>query len=228
MALGPAVYSRGVGLGGAEVRIALTGAAYAVAAALFVPSRWVRSAGLGAPAVAVAYGGFAGPAQAREREHAAQVARYRDHPELLYLGAAPPGMVHARATVGPASFGVDYRAARPDETAYVGLAVRPALTPVPRCPEPAEKGVACAVDARGEMRTVRGLPGGVRAVTLTRRLGPASSAEAEVSSQTLGEHVRDRVLETPPRMHGWTPRRCVRSSGRPSSGRCGRPPTSWA
>ncbi|MFG3103608.1 hypothetical protein ACGFZL_24235 [Streptomyces sp. NPDC048182] len=54
VALGPAVYSRGVGLGSAEVRIALTGAAYAVAAALFVPSRWVRSAGLGAPALAVA------------------------------------------------------------------------------------------------------------------------------------------------------------------------------
>ncbi|GAA0444708.1 hypothetical protein ABZ951_02500 [Streptomyces sp. NPDC046215] len=182
---GLAAYGSDVDLGSAGVRIALTGAPYAVAAALFVPDRRVRLGALAVLAAGVAYGGFVSPAQAQQRRHEAEVARYREHPELLYLGAAPAGMEVSRAVAGPASFSVDYHPLRQgDESGYVGLTVRSPLTPTPRCPEPADKDEACAVDARGEMLTVRDFPGGGRAVTLTRRHG---NAEVEVTSQSLGE-----------------------------------------
>ncbi|MFJ6461828.1 hypothetical protein ACIQM0_12370 [Streptomyces sp. NPDC091387] len=97
------------------------------------------------------------------------------------MGAAPDGMEVTRAEAGPACFSVDYRSVRRDESAYVDLNVRSALSPAPRCPEPAQKDVSCTVDAHGGLRMVRTFPGG-RAVTLSRHLG---DAEAEVTSQTL-------------------------------------------
>ncbi|MFE9311668.1 hypothetical protein ACFYM5_29065 [Streptomyces sp. NPDC006706] len=191
---GLAVYGENVDLGSARTRIVLTGVPYAVAAAFFVPSRWVRLGALAVLVAGVAYGGFVGPAQAQQRQDEAEVARYREHPELLYLGAAPPGMQVSHAEVGPASFGVDYRPVREGyELGYVGLTVRPPLTPAPRCPEPAEKGVTCTVDAHGEMLTVRDFPGGGRAVTLIRR---HRNAEAEVTSRTLDEPGLRHLLNT--------------------------------
>ncbi|WP_073952766.1 hypothetical protein [Streptomyces kebangsaanensis] len=190
---GLAAYGGGVDLGGAGTRIALTGVPYAVAAALFVPSRWVRLGAVAALAAGVAYGGFVGPAQSQQGRHEAEVSRYREHPELLYLGTAPPGMQVSRAEVGPAYFSVEYRPVRQDEFAYVGLTVRSPLTPAPRCPELVEKGVTCTVDTHGEMRTVRDFPGGGRAVTLTRR---HRNAEAEVTSQTLDEPGLRHLLNT--------------------------------
>ncbi|WUR86043.1 hypothetical protein OG967_48585 [Streptomyces phaeochromogenes] len=89
---GLAAYGWDVDLGSASTRIALTGVPYAVAAAFCVPSRWVRLGAVAALVAGAAYGGFVGPAQSRQRLHEAEVARYREHPELLYLGAAPPGM----------------------------------------------------------------------------------------------------------------------------------------
>ncbi|MFV2118459.1 hypothetical protein ACE14D_08430, partial [Streptomyces sp. Act-28] len=140
-----------------------------------------------------AYGGLIGPAQAQQRRHAAEVARYRENPELLYLGVAPPGMRVSRADVGPARFDVEYRAARQDEFAHAALTVRPPLTPTPRCPEFRDRSLTCAVDAHGEMRTVRDLPGGDRALTLVRR---HHGVEAEVTSQTLDEPGLRRLLDT--------------------------------
>ncbi|MFV5997973.1 hypothetical protein ACNPQM_37765 [Streptomyces sp. NPDC056231] len=191
---GLAAYGENVVLGSASTRILLTGVPYAVAAAFFVPSRWVRLGTLAVLAAGVAYGGFIGPAQAHQRQDEAEVARYREHPELLYLGAAPPGMQVSHAEVGRASFGVDYRSVREGyELGYVGLTVRPPLTPAPRCAELAEKGVACTVDAHGEMLMVRDFPGGGRAVTLIRR---HRNAEVEVTSQTLDEAGLRHLLNT--------------------------------
>ncbi|MDQ1024818.1 hypothetical protein QF035_002400 [Streptomyces umbrinus] len=190
---GLAAYGGDVDLGSASTRIALTGAPYAVAAAFFVPSRWVRLGALAALAAGVAYGGFVGPAQSQQRQHEAEVARYREHPELLYLGAAPPGMRVSHAWAGPAYFSVDYRGVREDEFAYVGLTVRVPLTSTPRCPKHLEKGVTCTVDGHGEMRMVRDFPGDGRAVTLIRR---HRNAEAEVTSQTLDEPGLRRLLNT--------------------------------
>ncbi|MFH8407649.1 hypothetical protein ACH4FX_23075 [Streptomyces sp. NPDC018019] len=186
---GLAAYNEGVGLGSAGVRIALTGVPYAVAAAIFVPNRWVRLGALAALAAGVAYGGFIGPAQARQHQHEEEVARYREHPELLYLGAAPPGMEISRAEAGPASFTVDYRPTG-DKPGYASLTVRPPLTRTPRCPEPAEKGESCTVGAHGDTVTVRDFP---HAVTLTRRL---QNAEAEITSQTLDEPALRRLLDS--------------------------------
>ncbi|MFI5683000.1 hypothetical protein [Streptomyces sp. NPDC051636] len=163
-----------------------------MAAALFVPSRWVRLGAVAALAAGVAFGGFVGPAQSRQRQHEAEVARYREHPELLYLGVAPPGTQVSRAEVGPAYFHVEYRPVRQDEYTYVDLTVRSPLTPTPRCPELIEKGATCRVDAHGEMSTVRGT-GGDRAVTLTRRY---RNAEAEVTSPTLDEPGPRHLLNT--------------------------------
>ncbi|KUH40397.1 MULTISPECIES: hypothetical protein [Streptomyces] len=190
---GLAAYDEGVDLGSAGTRIALTGVPYAVAAALFVPDRWLRPGAVAALAAAVAYGGFVGPAQSERHRHEADVARFRENPELMHLGTAPPGMQVSRAEAGSAYFGVEYRAVRQDVFAYVSLAMRPALTPALRCPEFPEPGVSCAVDAHGEMRTVRDLPGGTRAVTLTRR---HRNAEAEVTSQTLDEAGLRRFLDS--------------------------------
>ncbi|MEV0976831.1 hypothetical protein [Streptomyces sp. NPDC049915] len=130
---GLVAYGRDVDLGSAGTRIALTGVPYAVAAAFFVPSRWVRLGALAALAGAVAYGCFVGPALARQGEEETQAARYREHPELLFLGDAPPGLQVSHAEVGPATFIVDYRPIREGyETGYVGLVVRP---PAPRPPD---------------------------------------------------------------------------------------------
>lgn len=150
-----------------------------MAAAFFVPSRGVRLGAVAALAAGVVYGGFVGPAQAQQRRHAAEAARYRERPKLLYLGAAPPGMRMDRAVVGPAYFGVDYRPAAQDESGYVGLTVRPPLTPAPRCPEFLARNETCAVDAHGEMRMVHNLPGGLRDITLVRR---HRDAEVQVTS----------------------------------------------
>ncbi|MBB5793595.1 hypothetical protein AB0E64_20925 [Streptomyces caelestis] len=190
---GLVAYGEDVDLGSAGMRIALTGTPYAVAAAFFVPSRWVRLGAVAALAAGVVYGGFVGPAQAQERRHAAEVARYRENPELLHLGTAPPGMRVSRAVVGLASFSVEYRSVRQDENAYVSLLVRRPLTPTPRCPELVEKDMTCTVDAHGEMRMVRAFPGGIRDITLARRHG---TAEVTVSSQYLDEPVLRRLLNT--------------------------------
>ncbi|MFF3851216.1 hypothetical protein [Streptomyces sp. NPDC002328] len=177
-------YGEDVDLGGAGLRIALTGVPYAVAAAFFVPSRWVRLGAVAVLAVAVAYGGFVGPAQTEQRRHEAEVARYREHPELLYLGAAPTGMRVSHVEVAAAYVNAEYRPLRQDESGYVSLTVRFPATPAPRCPVLVEENTTCAVDARGELRMVRDNPGGDPAVTLVRRHG---KAEAEVAGQTLGE-----------------------------------------
>ncbi|MFI8434443.1 hypothetical protein ACIGJO_11940 [Streptomyces sp. NPDC079020] len=189
---GLAAYGEDVDLGSASTRIALTGAPYAVAAAFFVPSRWVRLGSVAALAAGVAYGGFVGPAQSQQRRHDAEAARYREHPELLYVGTPPPGMRVSRAEAGPAYFSVDYRTARENEFGLVSLIARTPLTPAPRCPELMEKGVICAVDAHDGMRVVRDFPGG-RTITLTRRQG---NAEVEVTSPTLGEPGLRRFLDT--------------------------------
>jgi hypothetical protein len=191
---GLAAYGGDVDLGSAGTRIALTGVPYAVAAAFFVPGRWVRSGALVVLAAGVVYGGLVGPAQSQQRRHEAEGARYREKPELLYLGAAPPGMQVSRAELGPATFVVDYRPVREGyESGYVGLVVRSSDTPEPRCPEPAEKDVTCTVDAHREMAMVRGFPDGTREVTLVRRHG---KAEVEVGSQSVGEPGLRQLLDT--------------------------------
>ncbi|MDO0935126.1 hypothetical protein QQY66_26930 [Streptomyces sp. DG2A-72] len=188
---GVAAYGGDVDLGSAGTRVALTGVPYAVAAAFFVPDRWVRLGAVAALAAGVVYGGFVGPAQAQGRRHAAEVARYREHPELLYVIATPPGMRAARAVVGPASFSLEYHSVRQD--GYVGLTVRRPLTPTPRCPEFIGKDATCTVDVRGEMRTIHSLPGGTRDITLTRR---HRDAEVEVTSKSLDEPGLRRLLNT--------------------------------
>ncbi|MET9959999.1 hypothetical protein ABZ128_13205 [Streptomyces sp. NPDC006326] len=190
---GLAAYSGGVDLGSGGTRIALTGVPYAVAAAFFVPSRWVRLGAVTALASAVAYGGFVGPAHEQQRRHAAEVSRLRERPELQYLAAAPPGMQVSRAEVGPGYFGVDYRSTRQDASGYAGLTVRPLLLPTPQCPEPEEEGVTCTVDAQGEMRTVRAFPDGSREVGLVRR---HRDVQVEVSSQTLDERGLRGLLDS--------------------------------
>ncbi|MDG5803738.1 hypothetical protein P9869_13860 [Streptomyces ossamyceticus] len=190
---GVAAYGAEVDLGSAGTRIALTGVPYAVAAAFLVTDRWVR---LGATAVlvlGVVYGGFVGPAQAEQREHAAEVARYREHRELLYLGDAPTGMRLSRAVVEPSSFRVEYLPADTDFTGYVGLTVRSPHMPSATCAQRVTDGVTCSVDARGEMRVIREFPGGGRDISLVRR---HRGAEVEVSSQFLDEPGLRRLLDT--------------------------------
>jgi hypothetical protein len=191
---GLAAYGADIDLGSAGTRVALTGMPYAVAAAFFVPGRWVRLGAVAVLAAGVVYGGFIGPAQAQQRRYAAETARYREHSELLYVGAAPPGMRVSRAVVGPAYFSVEYHPVREGyQLGYVGLVVRSPLTRTPRCPEPVEKGVTCTVDVHGERRMIRRLPGGVRDITLTRH---HHDAEVEVTSQSLGEPGLRHVLNT--------------------------------
>ncbi|MFE7767233.1 hypothetical protein [Streptomyces sp. NPDC057438] len=190
---GLAAYGSDVDLGSAGTRIALTGVPYTVAAAFFVPSRWVR---LGATAVlgaGVVYGGFVGPEQAQQRRYTAEIARYRERPELLYLGDTPPGMRVSHAEVGPGQFQVDYGPAQPDESGYVGLTVRSPLTPKARCALLVQKDVTCTVDERGEMRIASDLPGGRSDIRLIRR---HHGAEVEVSSQTLDEPGLRHLLDT--------------------------------
>ncbi|MFF4713246.1 hypothetical protein ACFY2V_17900 [Streptomyces eurythermus] len=188
---GLAVYDDGVRLGSASTRIALTGAPYAVAAAFFVPNRWVRLGATVALAAAVAYGGFIGPGRARQHRHTAEIAGYREHRELLYAIDTPPGMRVARAQAGAASFTAEYHSIRWD--GYVALSVRKPLDPRPSCPAPPEKDVACAVNRRGETRMVQAFPGGVHRITLTRRHG---AVEAQVTSETLDEPALRHLLDT--------------------------------
>lgn len=191
---GLAAYSGDVDLGSAGTRIALTGVPYAVAAAFFVPRPWVRLGAVVVLVAGVAYGGFIGPDRSEQRRHEAEVARLREHPELLYLGAAPPGMRVSRAEVGPASFHVEYRPVRAGyELGYVGLMVRSSLAPAPRCPEPAVKGVTCTVDANGDVRTVSDLNGAGHAVTLVRS---RPNTTVEVTSETVDEPGLRRLLNT--------------------------------
>ncbi|MFE6100929.1 hypothetical protein ACFVQ4_13290 [Streptomyces laurentii] len=194
VAAGLAAYTGDVDLGSAGTRIVLTGVPYAVAAAFFVPGRWVRPGALVVLAAAVAYGGFVGPARAERRQDEAEVARYREHQELLYLGDAPAGMRVSRAQVGPAGFGVEYRPVREGyEPGYAGLVVRRAITPGLRCPEILAKGTTCAVGADGVMMLIDELSGGARDVTLVCRL---RDVEVTVDSQSVDESGLRRLLAT--------------------------------
>lgn len=188
---GVGAYGGDVDLGSAGTRVALTGVPYAVVAAFFVPDRWVRLGAVAALAAGVVYGGFVGPAQAQQRRHAAEVARYREHPELLYVIATPSGMRVARAVVGPASFSIEYHSVQQD--GYVALTVRRPLTPTPRCPEFLGKDATCTVDTDGDMRVIDGIPGGTRDITLTRR---HRDAEVQVSSKSLDEPGLRLLLDT--------------------------------
>ncbi|MFE7274765.1 hypothetical protein [Streptomyces sp. NPDC057623] len=186
-------YGGDVDLGSAGTRVALTGVPYAVAAAFFVPSRWVRLGAVAVLAAGVVYGGFVGPAQAQQRRHEAEVARYRERAELLYLGTAPPGMMMNRVVVGPAYFSVEYLPERRDVSGYVGLTARPPLTPTLRCPEFLADRTTCTVDGHGDVRMVSDLSGGTRDITLIRR---HRDAEVEVRSQFLDEAGLRRLLDT--------------------------------
>ncbi|WP_438297271.1 hypothetical protein [Streptomyces sp. HUAS TT7] len=191
---GLAAYAANVDLGSAGTRTVLAGAPYVVVAALFVPNRWVRLGAAVALVAAVVYGGIVGPAQAQQRKHQAEVARYRAHSELLLLGAAPPGMEVSRAQAGPASFVVEYRPVRAGyETGYADLSVRVPAGPAPRCLEPADQGATCTVNADGEMRIVHDFAGGGRNVSLTRRQG---KAEVEVTSSSVDEPGLRHLLNT--------------------------------
>ncbi|WP_354637986.1 hypothetical protein [Kitasatospora camelliae] len=192
---GVAAYAGGVDLGSAGVRIALTGTPYAVAAAFLVPSRRVWLGALTVLVAGVAYGGYVGPAQAEQRRHEGEVARYRERPELLVLVDTPPRMAMGRAEVGPAAFEVEYHLLpqrEVEESGYVGLMVRVPLTPAPQCPVLLED-VTCTVDAHGDVVTVVEYPGGNRTVTVTRRHG---DAEVSVASPTVDEAGLRRLLDT--------------------------------
>ncbi|MEU3076260.1 hypothetical protein [Streptomyces laurentii] len=190
---GLAAYTGDVDLGSAGTRIALTGVPYAVAAAFFVPGRWVRPAALAVLAAAVAYGGFVGPARAERQQDEAELARYREHKELLFLGDAPAGMRVSRAQVGPTDFTVEYRPVRESYVSgYAGLAVRRVFTPELRCPEPV-KDRTCAVGADGVMKLVDEFPDGARKVTLARRIG---NVEVTVGDGTADEPLLRRLLAT--------------------------------
>jgi hypothetical protein len=141
----------------------------------------------------VVYGGFVGPEQAQQRRYTAEIARYRERQELLYLGDTPPGMQVSRAVVGPGQFHVDYGPAQPDEIGYVGLTVRSPLSPKARCALFVQKSVTCTADKRGEMRIVSDLPGGRSDIRLIRR---HHGAEIEVSSQVLDEPGLRHLLDT--------------------------------
>ncbi|MDX2602606.1 hypothetical protein PV379_06045 [Streptomyces caniscabiei] len=190
---GLAAYGGDVDLGSAGMRIALTGLPYAVAAAFFVPSRWVRLGAIAVLAAGGVYGGLVGPQQAEQRRHAAEVARYRERPELLYLGDAPPGMRVSRAVVGGGQFSVDYLPVEPDRSGYVNLTVRSPHTPKATCDLLAQKDVTCTVDARGEIRVASALPGDGHHIRLIRG---HRGAEVEVSSQSLDEPGLRHLLNT--------------------------------
>ncbi|WP_424217339.1 hypothetical protein ACN20G_35250 (plasmid) [Streptomyces sp. BI20] len=61
---GIAAYSKGVDLGSAGTRFALTGLPYTVAAALFVPGWWARAGALAVLTAGLLYGGAFGPVSA--------------------------------------------------------------------------------------------------------------------------------------------------------------------
>ncbi|MFD8805249.1 hypothetical protein [Streptomyces sp. NPDC059597] len=187
---GVVAYTDEVDLGSAGTRIALVGVPYAVAAAFFVPSRWVRLGATAALAAGVAYGAFIGPAHAQQRHQEADFTRYREHAELQYLGTPPPGMTLSRVDIGPGYFGASYRPTRQDEHGYLDLVVRPPVTPTLQCPDSLQKGATCKVTTPGTIRTIIPFPGG-HTTTLTRR---HDDAEFEVSSQTVDEAALRRLL----------------------------------
>ncbi|MFG2824002.1 hypothetical protein ACGFX4_31810 [Kitasatospora sp. NPDC048365] len=164
---GVAACSSHVDLGSAGTRIALTGAPYAFAAAFFVPSRPVRLGAAAVLAAAVAYAGLV-LSHVEQRRFEAEVARYRQHQELLYAGDAPPGMEVLRATAGN-DFRIEYRpVGEYDLRRQVSLTVRHPPTLTLRCPPPRD-GVTCAVEPNGDLRKVARDPSGSVQVTLTRR-----------------------------------------------------------
>ncbi|MGW4779928.1 hypothetical protein ACWEPA_25105 [Streptomyces filamentosus] len=190
---GLGAYLQDVDLGSAGTRFALTGVPYALAAALFVPDWRVRLGTLAVLVCGVGYGVFVGPALAEQREEEAEVARYRQNPELLYLGDSPRGMEISRVRVGPNLFSVDYTPIREGYgLGHVGLWVNHSATPALQCPAPAQKEVTCTVDTHGEMRTVTSFPGG-SGITLVRRRG---DVEVTVTSGSLDETGLRRLLTT--------------------------------
>jgi hypothetical protein len=191
--VGLAAYGGEVDLGSAGMRIALTGMPYAVAAAFFVPSQWVRLGAIAVLAACVVYGGLIGPQQAEQRQHAAEVARYRERPELLYVGDTPPGMRVSHAVVGRGQFSVDYLPVEPDQSGYVNLTVRSPHTPKATCALLAQKDVTCTVDERGEIRVASALPHDGHHIRLIRG---HRGAEVEVSSQSLDEPGLRHLLNT--------------------------------
>ncbi|MFB7368058.1 hypothetical protein, partial [Streptomyces hydrogenans] len=190
---GLGAYLQDVDLGSAGTRLALTGVPYALAAAFFVPDRRVRLGALALLVCGVGYGVLVGPALAEQKQEEAEIARYRQNPELLYLGDLPQDMEISRVRVGPNLFSVDYTSVRAGyDLGHVGLWVNHSITPVLQCPEPVQKEVTCAVAGHGEMRTVTGLPG-ARAVTLVRRRG---AVEVTVTSASLDESRLRHLLNT--------------------------------
>ncbi|QNP71905.1 hypothetical protein IAG44_22485 [Streptomyces roseirectus] len=188
VAAGVGAYGGDVDLGGPAMRVALVGVPYAVVAAFFVPGRWVRAAGVGVLAAGVAYGGFVGPAQARERERAAEVAAYREHPEVLYVIDTPPGMRMVRATIGVyVSF--EYHSLDGSTPGYVGLTVRSPLSQPVNCAVFTDARDRCTREADGDVRVARG--DGTRSL-FRRHLG----AEAEISSRTLDDAALNKLLGT--------------------------------
>ncbi|MGW1672345.1 hypothetical protein [Streptomyces sp. NPDC002324] len=190
---GLAAYGGEVDLGSAGMRIALTGLPYAVAAAFFVPSQRVRLGAIAVLAACVVYGGLVGPEQAEQRRHATEVARYRERPELLYVGDTPPGMRVSQAVVGGGQFSVDYLPVEPDQGGYVNLTVRSPHTPKATCALLVQKGVTCTMDERGEIRVVSALPDDGHHIRLIRE---HRGAEVEVSSQSLDEPGLRHLLNT--------------------------------
>ncbi|MFE3121814.1 hypothetical protein ACFXHD_00140 [Streptomyces hydrogenans] len=190
---GLAAYSRDVELGSASARITLTGLPYALAAAFFIPDRWVRLGAVAVLGCGVVYGVFAGPALAHQRQEEAEIARYRQSPELLYLGDSPPDMEISRVRVGPNSFSVDYTPVRAGyDLRHVSLWVSRSVTPTLQCPELAVKEMTCTVGKSGEMRIVADIPGG-SGVTLVRRQG---DTEVTVTSASLDESALRHLLNT--------------------------------
>jgi hypothetical protein len=191
---GLAAYSGDVDLGSAGTRVALTGVPYAVAAALFVPSRWVR---LGAVARwRPAWSTGASPVRrrrssvgTRRRSRATGSIRNCCIWALRRLGCGCPvpwsGPPTSVSSTNPVREGY--------ELGYVGLVVRSPLTRTPQCPKLMEKHMTCTVDVHGEMRVIRRLSGGTRDITLIRR---HHGMEVEVTSQSLDEPGLRRLLNT--------------------------------
>ncbi|MFF2377846.1 hypothetical protein ACFVUW_26010 [Streptomyces xiamenensis] len=189
---GLAAYGGDVDMGTATTRVALTGLPYAVAAAFFVPSGWVRLGAVAALMAGVLYAGIVGPAYAQQRRHEAEIAMYQERAELLYLATTPPGMRLHHAYLGPADFTVEYRPLQHTEPGYAHLTIRSSPTPVLRCPEVPRENETCTVDAAGDLRLVRDLAEGP-GITLVRRHG---NAEVEVFSQALDEAGLRTLLST--------------------------------
>ncbi|MEU6621929.1 hypothetical protein ABZ926_14290 [Streptomyces litmocidini] len=190
---GLGAYLQGIDLGSAGTRFALAGVPYALAAALFVPDWRVRLGTLAVLICGVGYGVFVGPALAEQRQEEAEIALYRQNPELLYLGDSPRGMEISRVRVGPNLFSVDYTPVQAGyNLGHVGFWVNHSITPALQCPAPVQKEVTCTVNTHGEMRTVTSFPGG-SSITLVRRHG---DVEITVTSESLEETGLRRLLTT--------------------------------